>query len=382
MAADAIIESEQADNSNFSQNSGSIKKEKLLNLEFLKFVLAIIIILYHSWHYGAIPTMFPHLEIVKKLTLAYSGNLAVDAFFIISGFLLLYTFNNSISVLDFIKKKIIRLWPMVAVFAGTDVIIQYFINHTPHYMPYDQILRILMIENIGLNIYFSKVTWYVSVLLWISTLFFYLIKNFSKKIVDLIVPLLVVFCYAFLIHAYKGNVCSIIDSKYYIFNAGVMRGIAGMGTGYLIFNFYNSMKPYIPSVRKWLGYTIAECCLLFFVLNYLAFHKLEYHSNFVILVGIVILLILFILKRGGVSKLLNNKFSAVLGRYSYSIYIIHMFVLTVFRTYLYKPYPKFVETHTILCIILPIICAILAGIVLYHLIEVPAGNYLKKKLFP
>ena len=53
------------------------------------------------------------------------GYLAVDMFFIMSGFFLMYTFNNSLNVCDFIKKKIIRLWPMVVAYAVIDTLYQY-----------------------------------------------------------------------------------------------------------------------------------------------------------------------------------------------------------------------------------------------------------------
>ncbi len=310
------------------------------------------------------------------------GYLAVDMFFIMSGFFLMYTFNNSLNVCDFIKKKIIRLWPMVVAYAVIDTLYQYFVYHTPHYIPYNQILRILMLDNIGLNIKFFRITWYVSVLFWVSLLYFYVIKNFSKKIVDLIVPISVVFCYAFLIHAFKGNVTGHIESRYFIFNAGVMRGIAGIGIGYLIYNFLKTVKPYTQTVKNFICYTLAEGILMFFVINNIIFHKIKYNSNFVIIVGFVALFILFLLKRGAISRILDNKYSAIMGRYSYSIFVIHMFVLDAFSFYVWKPHPQFVEAHLYLNLVIPVICAVLAGIVAYHLIEVPAGRYLKKKFFP
>lgn len=382
-----IIEFTQGGGGNPACSKGfkPITKERFLNVDFLRFLFAVVIVVFHFCHAGkwCFGQMFSYIKSVRHFSSATaSGNLAVDFFFIISGFFLLFTFNNSSGVYDFMKKKIIRLWPMVAAFAGIETIYHYFVYHTPDYIPYNQILRILMIDNIGLNIVHSGITWYVSVLFWISLLFFYIIKNFSKKIVDLIVPVSVVICYAFLIHIFKGNVTGHTDTRYFILNAGVMRGIAGIGTGYLIYNFLKTVKPYVSTFKKFLCYTAAEGLLLFFVVNNVLFHKIKYNSNFVIIVGFVWLFILFLLKRGAISRILDNKFSAILGRYSYSIFIVHIFVLNAFRVYLWKPYPKFVEAHLFLNIIVPVICAVLAGVAAYHLIEVPAGKYLKQKFFP
>jgi len=91
---------------------------------------------------------------------------------------------------------------------------------------------------------------------------------------------------------------------------------------------------------------------------------------------------LFVNQKGYLSKLFNQNLSVFLGKYSYSIFIIHPVVLNLFREYIWKIHPNFVISYPIINLFVPLVCSVLAGIVVYHLVEKPAYNYLKSKWFP
>ena len=89
--------------------------KKLKNIEFLRFLLAIVIVFYHFFHAGkyCFGRLFPDINILSNLSKATeNGTLAVDMFFIIAGFFMFHTFKN-ISIKEFFLKKIIRLYPLV-----------------------------------------------------------------------------------------------------------------------------------------------------------------------------------------------------------------------------------------------------------------------------
>ena len=73
---------------------------KLKNIEFIRIIGCIAIILFHLLYNS-------DLEITKN------GNKAVDLFFIISGFFFIYKINLNISLFQFVKHKLIRLYPVI-----------------------------------------------------------------------------------------------------------------------------------------------------------------------------------------------------------------------------------------------------------------------------
>lgn len=359
-------------------------KIKIQNIEFLRFWFAISIIFFHIFHAGKnnFGDIFKTDELALSLQRgSYGGFFAVDMFFIIAGFFLFLTLKKEVSVIDFIKKKIARLYPLVVFFSAVDIIFSIFVYKIHGYLPHREILRLLMLDNIGLNVVHSGITWYISSLFWGLLIYFYLSKIFEKKYLDFIVVIIIVFCYSFLIHAYNGYLNNAHTISWYnVFNGGFMRSLAGIGCGYFICEFYKNIKSYYPTVLKTLFYTGLEGFLLFFVFNNLLFHKINYKENFIIILGFIGLFILFLLKRGYISRLFDNKLSVCLGKYAYSIFIVHIFIIELYKKYLWFLHRDFVNAHIIFSIIITIVTSIIAGIIVYHFIEKPAGDYLKKKL--
>ena len=74
--------------------------------------------------------------------------------------------------------------------------------------------------------------------------------------------------------------------------------------------------------------------------------------------------------------------SVILGRYSYSIFVMHIIVQDLLRRNFWDIHRSFVIAHPVFNLILPVILAILLGVVTYHLVERPAARYLKNKWFP
>ena len=357
------------------------KRERFKNIDFLRFVLTIAIVLFHIAIMG-FPEFKQNCSLIKHFFIMTSnGHLAVDMFFIMAGFFMFYTYNPSVSVMDFLKKRVLRLYPLVLFFAVVYGAMWYFVYHLPGYRLYDEMMIALLLTNI-FTLNKTGVTWFVSVLFWVSLLIFYCFRAFPRKYFNLLISTAVIFCYSFIIHANGGNIYGNTETYYNIFNVGIMRGIAGIGTGYLLYMFLQTIKTYKASNLKSFLYTVLECLFLYYVINNLAFHKLKYYSNFVIIIAFVGLLWLFILKRGYISKLLNNALFTGLGKYSYSIYIMHSFaIFTISKLFLLEN-KEFVILHPLFNIIAILLIAILLGVVTYHLVERPAARYLKNKWFP
>lgn len=358
-------------------------KQRFYNIDFLKFLFIICLCTMHFVRGKANLAHIIHNNVQLNTFAGLLGNCSIcfDFFFIILGFFLFYTFDKNMGITDFIKKQFVRFWPMVLLYVIIDLVFVYFVFHMSNHIPYNEVYKLLMIDGIGLTNKFLGITFFVSVFFWGSIFYFYLLKNFSKEIVNILVPLMVVGCYSFLIHAQNGSVSVIDKTWFYVFNGGVMRGIAGIGLGYIINNIYSLIKTYTPTMDKYVIYSLVEGTLLYFIFNNLLFQKLRYNSNFILIIGFVLLFILFLLNRGFVSNFFNNKLWGFMSKYVYSIFITHIFVLRLFRTF-WGEHKVFVANNIELNIIGSIACAVIVGIVVYYLVQLPVQNFMKKKLFP
>jgi peptidoglycan/LPS O-acetylase OafA/YrhL len=81
------------------------------NLDFIRFFLATIVIFCHCFvmYYGTEDTVEP-LWVFSNEQMSI-GTFAVDFFFIISGFLIYQSWERSPQILDFLKKRFLRIYP-------------------------------------------------------------------------------------------------------------------------------------------------------------------------------------------------------------------------------------------------------------------------------
>jgi peptidoglycan/LPS O-acetylase OafA/YrhL len=84
--------------------------ERLNNIDFLRLALALLVVFSHSF---AVTQGSGSCEPTEWLThgQASSGSIAVDAFFILSGFLITASYERSSSFFSFLKKRIARIYP-------------------------------------------------------------------------------------------------------------------------------------------------------------------------------------------------------------------------------------------------------------------------------
>ncbi len=92
-----------------SQTLEQVSSGRENNLDFLRFALATLVVFSHSF---ALPG-YAALEPLRRLTRGQidGGSLAVDFFFIISGFLVTQSWQRSKGVGDYLKKRVLRIYP-------------------------------------------------------------------------------------------------------------------------------------------------------------------------------------------------------------------------------------------------------------------------------
>ena len=81
------------------------------NFDFLRFFLAVTVIYSHCFmiYYGVMEKTEP--AIIFTHNQADFGDMAVNFFFIISGFLVVKSFENSLTTVEYLLKRILRIFP-------------------------------------------------------------------------------------------------------------------------------------------------------------------------------------------------------------------------------------------------------------------------------
>lgn len=360
---------------------------KIKNIEFLRLIGCLSILMFHLCN-KILNNLFSDIDIYSRLGIISSnGNKAVDLFFIISGLFFAYKLNTKYNLYDFIKRKIIRLWPVLLFIMGLS-----FVVSLTGIIPWnlnDNIFALLGFN--GTSFILKKgqtsvgVFWYVSSMMWTLGIFYYMLKYFKIEYVNFIIAVSVIVSYSILIHVNSGQILGIEKTYYYIFHTGMMRAIGAIGIGYFIGSWYRNNEEQVKSrslklVNK-LGITIIEGACIIFIISNLMLRQSSYKNQFIFILVFSTCIFLFLIRKGYISYFLNNSkvgdFSVYLSKYTYSIYMVHFFIFQVLKNSLWKTMPEFVYIHPIINIDIAILLVLILGIFTYHCVELPCAKYLK-----
>ena len=349
------------------------------NIDILKLLLALTVVVCHLWHF-----FDDYLASIPFYNFLYTNSrlshYPVLFFFVISGFFLFNSTNFKKNFYDFFASKIIRMFPVVIfsllLYFGITCITPLKFNF------YENIWTLFGLQNIGLTLSYGDnyPAWFVSTLLWVSSFYFYLYKNVKKEIFNLLTAGIIIFCLSYLIHSKGGS--NYINYEY-IFNLGCLKGFAGIGIGYFISNLYRDFKDKIISNKiTFISTSIIEILCFVFIFNHMIFAKLHYKNNIILLLAFLCLFYCFLIKKGILSKLLENNISVFLGRYSYSIFVVHFIITTSAAHKILPVFQKaYVTLHPYLVLVLIYVAIIFLAVIAHHFIEKPGAKFLSKIFF-
>ena len=353
------------------------------NIEFLRIIGCVAVILLHLFtrmHIGALDD----IEIYNKLlTITQNGDKAVDLFFILSGFFFCYKLNLKTSMFDFIKHKVLRLWP-VLIF----VLTLYFLLNIAGIIEVNFYYYLLCFLGLnGTNLVLvnsgSGVFWYVSAMLWVLAFYYYLLKNYQEKNVNLTIALIVFFSYGFIIHALNGTIKGHDLMFRGIICIGTLRALGGIGTGYFIGLWYKNnldkIKNFNYKIWHILALTFIEFISLYFIINNLMLHKLKFKNQIVFIIAFVAVIIAFLINKGFISRFLNKDWCVNIAKYTYSFYMTHSFVFNAIKNSIWKNHPEIIIAHPYLNLFITLGLVFVLGIFTYHFVEVPSNKYFKNK---
>lgn len=362
------------------------KKVYLKNIDIFRFIFACMIVTFHMMHMN-LDNLKINTDFKFMLENSWKLGHCVELFFIMSGFFLIITYKKDITVVQFLKNKIIRLWPIMIFTIIIFTIASLF--KVLHLYLMEDIFTLLFINGLFITKHMTPfngtgnmhATWFVSSLIFSSALYTYIIKNYGYKLLNLLLFFIIIIG----LYSFSYRVPLVIPES-------VTRGLYGVGIGVLCGQIYIACRDKIEAFQKIKSnfiniiFTLAELGIFFYLIFGLCFGKMDrlVLGDFIFL--FIFIFFLFIFKIGYFSKLLNNNFSVELGKYAYAIFVTHCFWIEIFGKYWFteKHYIQFKELihfhPAILFAYIPIIFSIVFGIITYYIVEKPAIKFLKLKL--
>ncbi|MBR4196229.1 MAG: acyltransferase family protein [Synergistaceae bacterium] len=143
------------------------------------------------------------------------GYICVDAFFVISGFMcakVLLSLSRETSFFSWLKRRLMTLYPYYIAALIPAVCTGVFLNGFHGMRRVIAILEELaMIQEWGIiNCfpYYNGATWYISAMMFVSCVYFFLSKKFTPKIQAYIIAALSALCFSVIVHKVRAYSCS------------------------------------------------------------------------------------------------------------------------------------------------------------------------------
>ena len=350
--------------------------EKFNNIEFLRVFLTLAIVLFHN----RIHLSYLNIDFYNILYQAFNnGRNAVEGFFIISGFLLAFFFKKKTSLLDFIKKKYIRLSPVIA-FSVVLCGISWALG-VIKFKLLPNLLTIFLLNSFGKYwcIGSNVVLWYTSALFFGLLVYFCIYKFVKEKFVWYVVTFQTFISLLLLQILNKGNYGGYEIVYYNFISVSTLRAFAGLGLGAICSQIYIYLTEH-NKINNNYSYIASFIELVSFGFIFYWLFLPHYSINhFFFAIAFVILFLCFLFKNGILSKLFDGKIWPFLGKYTYSIFVIHYIIIKILYDKLWKPNIDFVSSHVLIPMIINLLTVILFGVLTYHLIEKPAIEYFGHK---
>lgn len=305
-----------------------VDKKRFVYLDIIKFLMSIIIVIYH-YNYFCMNR--------SNLYMFKGGYLAVEVFFVISGFLF-YRFEiesedkyiGKKRIFCCMKHKVTGLYPayffsLITAF-GIDIAAK--LNNMTGTDFLKSCFRFgsdaLLIGEWGFpNIKqtYNIVTWYISAMLFACIVWLFLFKFIKMK------PSYVILILTILIYGYlgleAGNLHVHGNRTHILLTDGALRGIAGMGAGFLAFYLYKALGSVNVIYLKMIFFiSFAGTVLVLFLAE-------DSFADFV-----MIPCAMFLVASASTLSVDNEKIinaAALLGKLSYFIYLNHLIVLDIMK---------------------------------------------------
>jgi peptidoglycan/LPS O-acetylase OafA/YrhL len=314
-------------------------KERFEVLDIFRGIFASLVVLFHLSAFSATP--------IINNEFIYNSDLFVDFFFVLSGFVITYSYEfikTDTEFGNFYKKRFFRLYPLHFIVLLVFVVIElskHFASLYVHVNKIDNVsnniatffTNVFLVNSVkfpGINdVSWNIASWSISAEM-IAYLVFGLIilvinrSNLSR--IRIIIYLLVILIAGFMLYLCTGGF-----KLMYAFDYGFIRGILGFFVGVVCYNTFNAVKTYFRTFNNTI-FSFLEIMLLIVTITFVCYGAIFKNYGFIYEILFFITILVFAFEKGMLSGLLKrSKFLHQTGKYSYSIYMTHTLLLSLFN---------------------------------------------------
>lgn len=337
---------------------------KLISFDALRFIACIFIILHHT----AINIyQFHHIE----HSFFRAGGLAVEIFFIISGFLLAKSAYKAlqkgnelpagVAVKNYFWGRVKRLWPEYMFALLLCALLTNLFSH--HLSMRTFMLNVTMMAGWGNIPNIINGIWYVIILFWGGCLLFNLIILYRERATSVILPIISFLCLFYLINHGKNITGHQYPIEFNLISKGTIRGLLGLSVGIYCYQICEYIKTLTVQIKPkalniFLG--ICELTVVCLLINTILLRRGQNIDAFNIYFYIAFLVGLLSFKKEFFLRFLSWHGWERVAYLSYTIYLTHIILLEILRVHwvslnTMNPAVMFVIV-TILCVAFGFVC--------------------------
>ena len=317
------------------------KNKRVASIEFWRFVFTFLVSLYHF------EIFFP------KRKLFLSGSSAVEFFFVLAGFTIAMaaahkregltepftTRQAHLAAIDFVKKKVIAIWPVIVIWAImyvvlTDTTMMFGQTKLGLALNLEWELLFMVGTPFGFNNGFAPNVplWFLTCLMVMGYIYTFAINRYYDG-VRFAAPVIGIFLYIL----FALETTSTLDHNIQVgmSTAGMVKGAAEMALGISMFQLYEvlSKKQFTIPMR-----VIVTIIQIFAIIRLYQLIIGDFVSmdNYRRIIYIMILVVTSFLNATPIDRVLNNKFSILLGKISLPMYITHYTLINFWMAKLMK----------------------------------------------
>ncbi|GGE11930.1 acyltransferase [Polymorphobacter glacialis] len=338
-------------------------------LDSLRGVCAILVVLYH----------YPNGSHLTSSEFIRGGYLFVDFFFVLSGFVIAYSYANRItdreSLLVFVARRFFRLWPLHLFILALYFLVEVSMKPagaelgavSGRNLP--DLWRSLTLTNgfaMDHTSPWNMPSWSISAEWWTYIAFALLVLALPRRLWAGLVAMVAVALAALM---------ATHSSMRITFDMGLVRCLVGFGLGALMATQWKSVSNWLGSVgtRK---LAISEVLLVVAVTVFVASARLS-HWSFLAPFLFSAALAVFAMEAGPVSRLMRGPFFVRAGVLSYSIYMVHQLIMGRLRNVTdlggrlgYTPDPAN-KWHMDAMVVLMVVMVWVVAALTYRFVEMP-----------
>lgn len=276
--------------------------------------------------FAAFFVMLSHLEFLRNTNLSFlsidEGYASVTLFFILSGFVLSYSYQNRLLnketlISKFYVARIARVYPIHIITFLITILLLPIANNSFRYYFYNITLIQAYIPSDKYYFDFNAVSWSLSVEMFFYLLFPFLIKFRNRYLVLITLFLLTIK----IINPFE----AIGKTHAFLYIFPLFR-LPDFIIGILL---YRIRKKYtfasIPSLTSL--YQIVSVMILIIFMLLLKKVNISYRYDIYHIIPMALIIYSFSFSNGILGKCLSNKFLVILGESSFSLYMIHQLVI-------------------------------------------------------